>query len=164
MTKNQRVLYILISVWVLHSTNAGWNWLFQQFFVQKAEKGKKKSRKLRQYQAKNVFSEFAPNAGQDFYFQKNSENLFFSGNKPLNQLLSANLKKTFFCLICLNFLPFSAFFHKKLWKCRFWPAFRGCNTQTLVEITKNLINLYILVLFRNVWVTFCVCLGKCLRI
>ena len=60
----------------------------------------------------------------------------FSGNKTLNQCLSAKSKDTF----CLVFPHFSFFFlfqlfdTKKHWKSRFHPAFGVPSTQRLIKI------------------------------
>ena len=47
------LLYILTSLWVLHSPNPGWNMPFSMFFVQKAEKGRKRKKTAAKFSAKS---------------------------------------------------------------------------------------------------------------
>ena len=49
------LLYISTSNWVLHTPNAGWNILFQPFFVQKSRKRKKKQQICCKIWQTNVF-------------------------------------------------------------------------------------------------------------
>ena len=60
------MLYILISLWVLHTPNADQNQLFNVFHTKKLKK-RKKSKKIKQ---KMHFSSLHSNAGWGFYSQK----------------------------------------------------------------------------------------------
>ena len=68
-TVSKYVLYILISIWVLHTPNASWNRLFNIHHAQKLKKEKKARNWLQNITIKTFFY-LHQNAGRRFYFQQ----------------------------------------------------------------------------------------------
>ena len=82
-----RVLYILTSVWFLHTENASQTMLFQKFSFRKASKGRKSNNIVSK---KMYFLKLHRNAGRRFYSQKT----------PLINWFTFDFHK------CFNFLDF----------------------------------------------------------
>ena len=98
-------MYILTSLWVLHTPNTGQNMLFQHLSCKKAEKGIK-SKKIRAKFIKIPFFSF------------NKKACWGPTDQKWHQFTGANWKKCFtkFCLPLFVFLIFRLFCAKRLKK------------------------------------------------
>ena len=79
------LLYVLTSVWVLHTLKAGQNILFPCICRKKAERGRKSMKIEAEFSKKTCFS----NAGREFYSQKKN---LFSNAEHFDRFLESIMK------------------------------------------------------------------------
>ena len=127
------MLYILTSVCVLCTPNAGQNFNFKHFEWQKA---KKRRKKLKICGKMCVYSQI----------------------KTIDKSFGTNLKIFFFVKLFCKFLTFFAFFSfiaQKRRKYIFRPVFGVPSTQTLVKIYSTKYSEHLNTVLISVWFMYC---------